>query len=144
MEYESVPDVPNPSRSDLPYPLDHIGIAVHSIEEAAPVFERLFGQSGSQVVSLPGQGVDVCFVGAFELLEPRGPDSTVARFLDRSGPGLHHVAYRVVDIRAELDRASANGFRPIDAEPRPGAHGHLVAFLHPKDTGGVLIELVES
>ena len=76
-------------------------------------------------------------------LEPRGPDTTVARFLDRRGPGLHHIAYRVPDIREALEKFAQEGYRLIDSEPRPGAGGHKVAFLHPTSTGGVLIELVE-
>ncbi len=92
---------------------------------------------------LPSQGVNVAFVGSLEFLEPRGPDTTVGRFLQRRGPGLHHIAYRVDDIGSELDRLKAEGFPLIDEEPRPGAGGHLVAFLHPSGTGGVLVELVQ-
>jgi len=78
-----------------------------------------------------------------ELLEPLAPDTTVGRFLERRGPGLHHVAYRTDDIESELARLEAAGIRLIDREPRSGAHGHRVAFLHPSSTGGVLMELVE-
>ncbi len=132
----------HPAADSLTYPVDHIGIAVASIEEAAPRFEQLIGARTSPRRSLPEHGVDVCFVGAVELLEPRGPGGALARFLERGGSALHHVAFRVEDVRAELDRLEAAGFRPIDREPRPGAHG-LVAFLHPKETGGALVELVE-
>ncbi len=124
-------------------PVDHVGIAVRSIEEAAPLFEGLMGQRASPRQSLPEQGVDVCFIGTVELLEPHDPEGAIARFLDRSRPTLHHVAFRVEDVRAELDRLVAAGFRPIDHEPRPGAHGCLVAFLHPKTTGGALVELLQ-
>ena len=144
MESSSTPPYPGAMPGGAAPPVDHVGIAVHSLSESAPVFERLFGESSSPVQSLPAQGVDVCFVGALELLEPHGPDTHVARFLERSGPGLHHVAFRVPDVRVELDRLAAAGVRLVDEEPRPGAHGHLVAFLHPKDTGRVLIELVQG
>lgn len=89
------------------------------------------------------QGVDVAFVGSVELLEPRGPDTPVGRFLERRGPGLHHVAFRVPDLEAALSRYRERGLRLIDEAPRPGARGHRVAFLHPESTGGVLVELVE-
>lgn len=125
-------------------PLDHIAIAVPSIEEAAPVYERLTGERCSPIEVIDGQGVAVAFVGSVELLEPRDPDGTVARFLERNGPGLHHVAWRTPDIRAELARLTGEGFELVDAEPRPGAGGHLVAFLHPRSTGKVLTELVEG
>jgi methylmalonyl-CoA epimerase len=125
------------------YPIDHVAVAVSSLSDAVPMFERLSGTAGSPVEELPAQGVNVAFVGGVELLEPRGPDSTVARFLERRGPGLHHIAYRVPEIVDALQVAEAQGFRLIDSEPRPGAGGHLVAFLHPSSTGGVLIEFVQ-
>ncbi len=125
------------------YPIDHVAVAVSSLSDAVPMFERLSGAAGSPVEELPAQGVNVAFVGGVELLEPRGPDSTVARFLERRGPGLHHIAYRVPEISEALEAAKAEGFRLIDSEPRPGAGGHLVAFLHPASTGGTLIELVQ-
>lgn len=124
-------------------PLDHVAVAVHSIEESAALFELLTGDTRSPPEELPDQGVRVSFVGSVELLEPLGPDTIVGRFLERRGPGLHHVAYRVDDIAAELDRLDVEGIRLVDAEPRVGAGGHLVAFLHPSSTGGVLVELVQ-
>lgn len=124
-------------------PLDHVAIAVPSIAEAAPLYERVTGARCSPVEELPAQGVRVAFVGAVELLEPLGPDTTVARFLERSGPGLHHLAYRVHDLEAELARLDAEGVELVDRAPRAGARGHRVAFLHPRSTGKVLVELVE-
>lgn len=124
-------------------PIDHVAIAVHSIEENSSIFELLSGEPGSPPEVLESQGVRVSFVGEIELLEPLGDDTTVGRFLERRGPGLHHIAYRTDDIVAELARLSAEGVRLIDSEPRAGAHGHKVAFLHPSSTGGVLVELVE-
>lgn len=126
-----------------PYPLDHVAFAVRSIAEAAPIFERLSGHRSSPVEEIPAQGVRVAFVGPLELLEPLDSDGTVARFLERRGPGLHHVAYRVPDLDAALDRLREEGVRLVDEEPRPGAGGHRVAFLHPKSTAGLLVELVE-
>ncbi len=125
-------------------PVHHIGVAVPSIANALPTFQRLTGSHGSPVEEVASQAVRVCFVGALELLEPTGPESVVARFLERRGPGLHHVAYACPDIRAELARLAEAGFRLIDEAPRPGAHGHLVAFLHPGSTERVLVELVEA
>jgi len=128
--------------------LDHVAIAVASIDEALPVFELLTGGVGSPRERVESQGVDVVFVGTgvgrLELIEPVSPDSPVARFLEKRGPGLHHLAYRVPDIEAALARLSAAGMRLIDERPRPGAHGRLVAFIHPASTGGVLIELVQE
>jgi methylmalonyl-CoA/ethylmalonyl-CoA epimerase len=125
-------------------PIHHIGIAVHSISTEKPTFELLTGATGSRVEDVASQQVRVTFVGALELLEPMGPESTIARFLERRGQGLHHVAYACDDIESELARLSESGFDLIDSVPRPGAHGHRVAFLHPATTGGVLIELVED
>ncbi len=122
----------------------HVAIAVESIEATLPIFESLTGHSGSQPESLPAQGVRVCFVGdRLELIEPLSPDSGVGRFVARKGQALHHVAYAAPDVQAELDRLAAQGYELIDSAPRPGAFGHHVAFLHPRSTGGVLVELVE-
>ena len=104
-------------------PLDHVAIAVHSLEESAVVYELLTGESRSPVEVLEAQGVRVAFVGQVELLEPLGPDTTVGRFLERRGQGLHHIAYRTDDIVADLARLDAEGIRLIDTEPRPGASG---------------------
>jgi len=124
-------------------PLDHVAIAVHDLSEAVPLYERLTGSRGSTPEVVEAQGVRVVFVGVLELIEPTDPSGGIARFLERRGQGLHHIAYRVDDGAAELARMVAEGFEPIDAVPRPGAGGHLVAFLHPKSTGGALIELVQ-
>lgn len=124
-------------------PLDHVAVAVHSIEESRAHFERLSGQTCSPPETLEAQGVRVAFVGHIELLEPLGPDTTVGRFLARRGPSLHHIAYRSDDLAADLARLEADGVELIDRTPRAGARGHSVAFLHPSAGGGVLIELVE-
>ncbi len=124
-------------------PLDHVAVAVHSLDEACRLYELLFGTVCSPPEILEAQGVRVTFCGPVELLEPLAPDTPVGRFLARRGPGLHHVAYRTPDIRGELDRLRQAAVRLIDAQPRTGAGGHLVAFVHPESTGGVLVELVQ-
>jgi methylmalonyl-CoA/ethylmalonyl-CoA epimerase len=128
---------------DIRSPLDHVGIAVSSLEEACRLYEPLLGETSSPPEVLETQGVRIAFVGAVELLEPLGPETTIGRFIERRGPGLHHIAYRTDDIEAELARLEAQGCELIDRVPRPGAHGHRVAFLHPSSTLGVLIELVQ-
>ena len=124
-------------------PLDHVAIAVHSIEDSASLFELISGEVCSPPETLEAQGVRVAFVGSIELLEPLSPDTTVGRFLERRGQGLHHIAYRTDDISTELSRLAAAGVNLIDEEPRLGANGHLVAFLHPRSTAGILTELVQ-
>lgn len=124
-------------------PLDHVAIAVPSLDTAVPMYERVTGHSGSRPETLVDQGVRVAFVGNLELLEPLAPDTPVGRFLARRGPGLHHVAFRTSRLHDELLRLAAAGFELIDHEPRTGARGHQVAFLHPKSTEGVLVELVQ-
>ncbi len=126
------------------YPLDHVAVAVASLEEASSRFELIAGTSGSPVETLESQGVRVTFIGSVELLEPLGPETTVGRFLQRRGPGLHHYAYRVPNLSKALRRLKSEGVELIDDAPRPGARGHLVAFLHPRSTGGVLVELVQN
>ena len=127
----------------LSYPLDHVAVAVTSLEEASPLFQLVAQDSCSPVEELPAQGVRVLFVGSIELLEPLGPDTPVGRFLQKRGQSLHHIAYRVPDLPEALSRLRAEGFELIDEAPRIGARGHKVAFLHPRSTGGILVELVE-
>ena len=123
--------------------LDHIAIAVHSLDESTALYESLSGERASPPETVSAQGVRVSFVGSVELLEPLGPDTTVGRFLARRGQALHHVAYRTDDLEAELTRLETSGVPLIDRVPRQGAGGHRVAFLHPSASGGILIELVE-
>jgi methylmalonyl-CoA epimerase len=99
--------------------------------------------SCSPLETLRDQGVRVALVGSVELLEPLAADTTVGRFLDRQGQGLHHVAYRTDDLEGDLRRLVAAGLRLVDRAPRTGAGGHRVAFVHPSSTGGILVELVE-
>jgi methylmalonyl-CoA/ethylmalonyl-CoA epimerase len=128
--------------------LDHVGIAVHSLDQAAPLWEALTGASPSARDLVDTQGVEVVFLGSgpgrVELLAPTRPDSPIARFLERRGQGMHHLCYRVAHIETALAEFAAQGFELIDPEPRIGAFGHRVAFLHPRTAGGVLVELVEG
>ena len=124
-------------------PLHHVAVAVASLEEASSLFSLLLGAAPTPVETLPEQGVRLCFVGSLELLEPLGPDTPVGRFLTRRGQALHHIAYVTEDIVAELARLESEGLELIDRVPRRGAGGHLVAFVHPTSTSGVLVELVQ-
>jgi methylmalonyl-CoA/ethylmalonyl-CoA epimerase len=124
--------------------LDHIGIAVESIAESRRLYEAL-GLAVDGEENVPGQGVRVAFLpvgdGRLELLEPTTPDSPVARHLQKRGPGLHHVCLRVTDIRRSMADLRERGFELLSEEPQSGAHGCLVVFVHPRSTGGVLLEL---
>jgi len=123
----------------------HIGIAVTSIQEALAFYRDVLGLSpgtpetadGSTIVSLHFGSVDV------ELLQPTDPASPVAKFLAKRGPGIHHICYRVPDLDAALARCRAAGYRLIDDTPRLGAGKRRIAFLHPKSTNGILLELTE-
>jgi methylmalonyl-CoA epimerase len=124
--------------------LDHIGIAVESIAAGRAFYEALGLQvSGEEEVA--AQGVRVAFLpvgeGRLELLEPTTETSPIARHLARRGPGMHHICLRVADIRGAMRSLSAAGCELLSAEPQPGAHGCLVCFVHPRSSGGVLIEL---
>ena len=128
--------------------LDHVGIAVPSLDEAIPVWEALVGASASPRDEVGTQGVEVVFLGSgpgrVELLAPTRPDSPVGRFLERRGPGMHHLCYRVPNLPIALAELESEGYALIDAEPRAGAFGHRVAFLHPRSGTGVLVELIEG
>ena len=128
-------------------PVDHVGIAVRRLD-AALVTYRSMGLAPESIEALVSQGVRAAFLPAgdvsIELLEPLTPDGVIARFLERRGEGLHHVAFRVPDIRGELERLREAGMRLVDEEPRVGARGRLVAFVHPSSVHGVLVELVQE
>ena len=125
--------------------LAHVGIAVDRIATALPFYRDILGlvpsapeaADGATIVSFALGDVEV------ELLEPREPGSPIAKFLARRGPGIHHVCYRVADLDAALERCRAAGYRLVDEVPRRGAGGRRIAFLHPKATAGVLLELTE-
>ena len=127
--------------------LDHIGIATRELEEGFAVWRDALGLELSNTEEVPDQGVRVAMLEIgdthVELLEPLTPDSAVGRFLAKRGPGIHHLAVEVKDIRASLSHLKSRGARLIDEEPRIGARGCLVAFIHPESTNGVLLELVQ-
>jgi methylmalonyl-CoA/ethylmalonyl-CoA epimerase len=129
--------------SDRPA-LDHIGIAVESIAAGRGLYEAL-GLAVEGEENVPGQGVRVAFLpvgdGRLELLEPTTSDSPIARHLQKRGPGLHHICLRVPDIRRSMADLRDRGYELLSEEPQPGAHGCLVVFVHPRSTGGVLLEL---
>ena len=128
--------------------IDHLGIAVNSLAERLPFWTEALGLRLAGREHVATEGVDVAFLPAgesrIELLEPARADSAIARHLDRRGEGLHHVTLAVSDLDAALLRLIAAGVTVVGEGPRPGAGGHRVAFLHPKSTGGVLVELVED
>ena len=128
--------------------LSHVAIAVREADAIASVLVAALGATRGAEESLDGGALRVVFVHlgpvTFELLEPRSPDHTVARFLEARGPGLHHVSLEVEDLAGMLARCREAGVRLIDEAPRAGAHGTQVAFLHPKALGGVLVELCQA
>jgi methylmalonyl-CoA/ethylmalonyl-CoA epimerase len=127
--------------------IDHVGIAVHSIDEALTLYRDALGMPLVHRETVTEQGVDAALLDVgdahVELLQPLGEDTPVGKFLARKGPGLHHVAYRVADIDATLGELGKAGLRLIDEAPRTGIRNSRVAFLHPASTGGVLTEIVE-
>jgi methylmalonyl-CoA/ethylmalonyl-CoA epimerase len=128
--------------------IDHIGVAVADLDEAVAVYSEQLGMPVEHRETLEAQGVEAVLLGVgvshVELLRPLGADTAVARFLEKSGPGLHHVAYGTDDIDGALEAARAAGLELIDESPRPGIRNSRVAFVHPRSTGGVLTELVEA
>ncbi len=130
-----------------PTVLDHIGIAVESIDERIGFYKAL-GLEVEGYDEVPEQGVRIAFLPVgdcrLELLEPTDPNTPIARHLERRGPGLHHVCLRVPDIRAAMARLADQGHTLLSEEPQIGAHGCLVCFVHPKSTGGVLLELSQA
>jgi|CXWL01.1.fsa_nt_gi methylmalonyl-CoA/ethylmalonyl-CoA epimerase len=126
--------------------LHHIGVAVVNLDEGIRHYQSM-GMPLAHREEVPSQKVMVAFMGSgpwIELLVGTDPESSVSKFIDKKGPGQHHLAFSVPSIAEELKKQTANGARLIDKAARPGAWGHKVAFLHPKDQGGVLIELVEE
>ena len=128
--------------------IDHIGVAVEDLDEALELYETRLGMPLQHRETVEEQGVEAVLLGVgqghVELMRPLGPETAVGRFLERNGPGLHHVAYGTDDIEAALEGVRAAGLRLIDERPRTGIRNSRVAFVHPKSTGGVLTELVEA
>lgn len=128
--------------------IEHIGIAVNSLGTSDDLFERLLGKKNYKQESVAREGVTTSFYGVgeskVELLEASNDDSPIAKFLTKKGEGIHHIAFGVDDIYAEIERLKKEGFIFISEEPKDGADNKLVVFLHPKSTNGVLIELCQE
>ena len=128
--------------------ISHISIAVEDLETAKKAFETLVGSKVQAVEEVPDQKVKVGMIpigeSRLELAGPTDSTSTIAKFIEKRGEGIHHICFEVSDIKAELARLKEAGFQLIDETPRLGADGHLIAFLHPRTTGGVLVELSEK
>ncbi len=128
--------------------VNHIGIAVKNLEEAKKIFSEALGLPCIDEKTLPERGVRVAFLSSgnttVELLEGIGPESAVSKFIEQRGPGIHHLCFEADGIERVMKELAESGVRLIDEKPRPGAEGKPVAFVHPKSTLGVLIELIEK
>jgi methylmalonyl-CoA/ethylmalonyl-CoA epimerase len=128
--------------------INHVGIAVKSLDASIPFYRDVLGMAFEGTEEVAEQKVRVAFLAVgesrIELLEPTSADSPVAKFLEKNGEGVHHLAYQVEDIEATLAKLKSTGVRLIDEKPRCGAHHSLIAFLHPKATGGVLTEICQA
>lgn len=128
--------------------IEHIGIAVSDIDRSNALFKDLFGESHYKIEEVASEGVKTSFfqVGPnkIELLQALNKDSPIAKFLEKKGEGIHHIAFAVDDIRSEMKRLETAGFKLLSQEPKKGADNKLVAFLHPKSSNGVLIELCQE
>lgn len=128
--------------------IEHIGIAVKSLDESNTLFAKLFGEAHYKVEEVDSEGVNTSFfkVGPnkIELLEGTHSDSPITKFIEKRGEGIHHIAYDVEDIHSEMERLENEGFTLLNKEPKLGADNKLVCFLHPKTTNGVLIELCQD
>ncbi len=127
--------------------IDHLGIAVRSLDQALQFYQDQLGFTVSLREAVPAEKVSVAMLPAggprIELLEASSPDSTIGKFIDKRGEGLHHVAVKVPDLAAAVERLKSSGARLLN-EPRPGAGGHLYVFVHPASAGGVLLELIQE
>lgn len=146
----------SPDLGPLLLAVDHVGLAVPDLDAAIAFHQDVLGNRLVHEETNPEQGVREAMIAVggsdpesgqsatmIQLLAPTGPESTIAKFIDRNGPGLQQLAYRVSDVRAAADRLRAQGLRMLYDEPRRGTAGSLINFIHPKDAGGVLVELVE-
>jgi methylmalonyl-CoA/ethylmalonyl-CoA epimerase len=128
--------------------INHIGIAVQSLDASLPFYRDNLGMSFAGIEEVPEQKVRVAMLAVgeskIELLEPTCAESPVAKFIDKNGAGIHHIAYEVADIEAAIAKLLADGARMVDEQPRNGAHGTRIAFIHPKSSLGVLTELCQS
>lgn len=128
--------------------IEHIGIAVKNLENANQLFSKLFGKDHYKVEKVESEGVSTSFFmmgeTKIELLEATKPDSAIAKFIEKKGEGIHHIAYDVEDIYAEIERLKKEGFEIINDKPKEGADNKLICFLHPKSTNGILVELCQE
>ena len=128
--------------------IDHIGIAVRDLADSNELFRKLLGSAPYKTELVESEHVTTSFFqigeSKIELLEASDPESPIARFIEKRGEGMHHIAFEVQDIHAEIARLEGEGFIPLNREPKRGADNKLVAFLHPKSSGGVLVELCQS
>ena len=128
--------------------IEHIGIAVNSLETSNLLFKKLFGIPPYKMEEVLSEGVNTSFFmngpNKIELLEATNPESPIAKFLEKKGEGIHHIAFDVENITAEIERLKKEGFTVLNETPKKGADNKLVAFLHPKETNGVLIELCQE
>jgi methylmalonyl-CoA/ethylmalonyl-CoA epimerase len=128
--------------------IEHIGIAVKNIDSSNELFSKLFNKQHYKIEEVTSEMVTTSFFqtgeSKIELLAATSPDSTIAKYIEKKGEGIHHIAFAVNDIEAEVKRLIAEGFQPISAQPKKGADNKLVFFFHPKSTNGVLIELCQE
>ncbi len=128
--------------------IEHIGIAVSNLKDASLIYEKLFGAPSYKQEEVASEGVKTAFFmngpNKIELLEATNPESPIAKFIAKKGEGIHHIAFDVEDIVSEIDRLKKEGFIVLNEVPKKGADNKLVAFLHPKSTNGVLIELCQE
>lgn len=128
--------------------IEHIGIAVKQLDEAIPLYEQLLNTPCYKTEAVQSENVNTAFFrtgeSKIELLEGSAPESAISKFIDKKGEGIHHIAFEVENIHAEMKRLAALGFEILNAEPKKGADNKLVCFLHPKTTKGVLVELCQE
>jgi len=128
--------------------VEHIGIAVKNMKDGIALYEKLLNSPCYKTETVESEKVNTAFFQKadtkIELLESTDPDGVIARFIDKKGEGLHHIAFEVADIRAEMERLRSEGFTILNEEPKRGADNKLVCFLHPKGTAGVLVELCQE
>lgn len=133
---------------NMEYKVEHIGIAVKSFSKSIPLFEKLFNSPCYKTESVDAEGVNTAFFlnnqSKIELLESQSPGGVIDKFIEKRGEGMHHIAFEVADIHAEMQRLKKEGFTLLNDAPKDGADNKLVCFVHPKDTNGVLIELCQA
>jgi methylmalonyl-CoA epimerase len=127
--------------------VDHIGIAVKNLQETIELYKKILGERAIEIEEVPSEKVRVAMIPLgdtrIELLEPMSDESAIARFINDKGEGVHHIAIAVKDIKSSVEMVSAQGLRVLYPEPRPGSHGKMITFIHPKSLKGVLLELCQ-